>query len=72
MEVEVPKTKTHNAFRILQTTSSFNVPQMVGDAPRGIVAGHKCPVGFPDRCSNYRLGTYFQLSRIHDTLALLT
>ena len=33
---------------------------------------HKCPVGFPDRCSNYPLGTYFQLSRIHDTLALLS
>ena len=33
---------------------------------------HKYPVGFPNRCSNYLLGTYFQLSRIHDTLALLT
>ena len=28
----------------------------------------KCPIGFPDRCSNYPLGTSFQLSRIHDTL----
>ena len=57
MEVEVPKTKNHNAFRILQTTSYFNVPQMVRDTPRGIVAATQLPVGFPDRCSNYPLGT---------------
>ena len=47
MEVEVPKTKTHNAFRILQTTSSFNVPQMVRDTPRGIVAATQVPRWLP-------------------------
>ena len=47
MEVEVPKTKTQQCIRILQTTSSFNVPQMVRDTPRGIVAATQVPRWLP-------------------------
>ena len=72
MEVEGPKTKTQQCIRILQTTSSFSVPEATKNTPRGIVAATQGPVSFPDLCSNQTLGTTFQLSKIHDTKALLT
>ena len=47
MEVEVPKPKLNNAFHILQTTSSFNVLQMVRNTPRGIMEATQVPRWLP-------------------------
>ena len=72
MEVDVPKTKTQQCFRILQTTSSFNVPQVIKTPQEGSWRRHKCPVGFSDLFSNQTLGSTYKLSKIYDTKALLT
>ena len=69
MDVEVPKTKTEQCIHILQTTSSFNVPQVIKIPQEGSWRRHKCPIGFPDLSSNYSLGTTFQLSKIHGAIA---
>ena len=59
MEAKVTKTKTQQCIHILQTTRSFNVPQVIKTLQEGLWRRHKVPLASPTLAVTNPLGTTF-------------